>query len=150
MQIKLYKTQSKDCALNKVLTNELVINGEMKGEVLNILEPEITLEYKTIYNNYNYAYIPEYSRYYFISDVNKINHYTVMTFHHDALMNWRNEILDSEAQVTRTNPSKGSKYLKDNRISSTAQHFYETKKLGAGFTKQDNYMIIIASPKTSE
>ena len=142
MQIKLYKTESKDCVVDKAITNELTINGEMKGELLNILEPEITLEYNAAYNNYNYAYIPEFSRYYFITDINTINSYTIISFRHDPLMNWKSKIRASEAHVTRTNPAKGSKYLKDNRIVSTAQHFYQTKKLGAGFTKSDKFIIL--------
>ena len=142
MQIKFYRTESEDCRLAKSISNELIVNGNMKGEVLNILKPTVIFEYNARYNNYNYAYIPEFGRYYFISSVDKVNHYTVIEFDHDPLMNWSTEIKQSSAHVTRTNPAKGSKYLKDKRIVNTAQHFYQTKKLGTGFTKADKYIIL--------
>lgn len=150
MVIKLYKTTSEECRVHKALSSELVKTGEMKGEALDILHPTIMLEYNSVYNSYNYAYIPEFSRYYFVDDITVINHYTILTLRHDPLMNWESAIRQSKAQVTRTNKQQGSVYLKDNRIASTAEHFYTHKKLGNGFTPGEEYVLVLASPEGVE
>lgn len=66
-EIILYKTDSRNNVLNKGLTNELKLNGTLRENTV-ITNPVITVEISGAFD-YNYAYIADFGRYYFISKI---------------------------------------------------------------------------------
>lgn len=66
-EIILYKTDSRNNVLYKGLTNELKLNGTLRENTV-ITNPVITVEISGAFD-YNYAYIADFGRYYFISKI---------------------------------------------------------------------------------
>lgn len=141
MNITLYSTSSERNRVVKDLGNSLTITGNLK-QGLSIINPTIIIAYNNSVYNYNYVYIPEFRRYYFIENINIINNTLELSLHEDVLMSNSADILRSKATITRG--SSGSKYLNDVRIKNTAQHTLTHRRIGTGFTAQDEYIVVIA------
>lgn len=69
MTIRLYKTFDQKEKLNKTLTNEKTVTGTLKTK-MSIIKPSILLHNSNInFADYNYCYIVDFDRYYFIDDI---------------------------------------------------------------------------------
>lgn len=71
MTIKLYSTDSESNAMPKNLYNETELTGSMRDEV-DVLRPVVRVELAGGGIGYNYAYIPDFQRYYFIKDKTQV------------------------------------------------------------------------------
>ena len=91
MQIVFYKCNSEKNCLNKVLENEITLDGAIRGES-NVISPQIMVQMNPI--EYDYVYIPEWRRYYFITDIvcYRSNAF-VVKLSIDVLMSYKTEIL---------------------------------------------------------
>lgn len=104
MEIHLYQTEDPDTTINKDLDLISVIEIELK-DPNNVTSPSIILEeipdvdLKTI----NYAYLPEFMRYYFVRHLNvgPNNVYQLM-LECDVLETFKADILNSSAEITRS------------------------------------------------
>lgn len=98
MIIKLYNTNSDNNKLNKVLTNEIIIDIKLKNDT-DIIQPTIFLYSETLINS-NYCYIPEFNRYYYINSITtNSNKVFKLELEVDVLMSFKNDILNSYAYV---------------------------------------------------
>ncbi len=70
MNLTLYVNNSEKNKIGKNLTNDFPLSGTLR-DVTNIINPVILIELNEI-GNYNYCYIPNFSRYYFITDITVI------------------------------------------------------------------------------
>ena len=70
MQIKLYKNLSEVNTIGKTLTEESERTGTLK-EGCSVLSPSVVLTGENL-SGYNYAYIPQFSRYYFIKEITSV------------------------------------------------------------------------------
>lgn len=70
MNITLYVNKSEKNKIGKNLTNDLSISGTLR-DTTNIINPIILVELNEI-SNYNYCHIPNFNRYYFITDITVI------------------------------------------------------------------------------
>lgn len=70
MQIKLYKNLSEVNTIGKTLTEESVRTGTLK-EGCSVLSPSVVLTGENL-SGFNYAYIPQFSRYYFIKEITSV------------------------------------------------------------------------------
>ena len=101
MKLHLYSNKSEDIFLNKVLINERIIEGTMRDS-LNIMSPSIELNIDTDILKYNYAYIEELERYYYINDKTCIREgYWSITLDVDVLMSFKDSILKQKCFVVR-------------------------------------------------
>lgn len=101
MKIILYRTSDPNNKLNKTLNNDLTLEGYLISEC-SILRPVIEIEMTDVFN-YNYAYIEEFERYYFITDVVSVsNKIWKVSFHVDVLMTYNNDIGVLRAPILRT------------------------------------------------
>lgn len=91
MQIKLYKTNSPAVAISKSLTAELVFTDCTARAPVDLLRPEIILS-ATGLEGYNYMYIPELQRYYFIHPVMTRNGLFTLNARCDVLMSHATQI----------------------------------------------------------
>lgn len=67
MIIKLYKNTSENRQVDKVLVDEIELTGSIRDDNVDLLDPVITVKADEKYLLYNYAYIPDFERYYFFS-----------------------------------------------------------------------------------
>ena len=70
MNLTLYVNNSEKNKIGKNLTNDFPLSGTLR-DVTNIINPVILIELNEI-SNYNYCYIPDFNRYYFITDITVI------------------------------------------------------------------------------
>ena len=90
MRLYLYRTNDLNNVVDKTLTNETILNINLKRDT-DIMRPKIPLaksgsiDLKT----FNYAYIPDLNRYYFINVVESINNNVdVLYLEVDVLMSY--------------------------------------------------------------
>lgn len=104
MTIKLYKCLDRKNKLNKALQNEKVITGSLKNKV-SVINPTIILKRETNFNfsDYNYCYIEEFNRYYFIQNIN-INNLSLFEIElkEDVLMSFKSDINKMTVQINES------------------------------------------------
>lgn len=106
MLMKLYTTKTPNNTIGKVLENETEYNIKFKAQA-DRTKPVVVLMSETIID-FNYAYIPDFNRYYFIENIevtpNKIYNISLRC---DVLESFKNDILESSGFVNQqTTPNK--------------------------------------------
>ena len=102
MTIQLFNSTAELNVLNKstYLTQVGTLTGTLRAGC-NVADPQILVELTTL-PNFNYAYIPELNRYYFVRDIDNVNNKLwVIKFHVDVLMTYKTQILQLKAEVDR-------------------------------------------------
>ena len=119
MKLILYKTTDPRNKLNKTLTarKELIINLKRDEPKEN---PRIKLSNSNLTDNYNYAYIEVFNRYYFINSITKLNYsLTELELETDLLSTYKEIVLAStrlishaiqEGDYRLTNPKTSDNY----------------------------------------
>lgn len=103
MTIIFYKTLSKSNEINKVLQNGFTITGNFKTDT-DIIKPIIKVLNTTDFNifEYNYCYISELKRYYFIEDITILaDKLFFISLSLDVLYTYKNAILSSVGNISR-------------------------------------------------
>lgn len=90
MNIKFYSTSSENNRIGKTLYNETIVTGTFRDGV-NLQNPIIQLETNVL--NFNYCFIPDLNRYYFIDkiELTRKNLFTVY-LKLDVLETYKNQI----------------------------------------------------------
>lgn len=101
MQLILYTTESAENVINKTLANPLLMNINLRRG-MDISNPVLRLKFSGSMSQYNYAHIPEFNRYYFITDVESVNS-NIWSFRLsvDVIESFKSEILSSFARYNR-------------------------------------------------
>jgi len=106
MLMKLYTTKTPNNTIGKVLENETEYNIKFKSQA-DRTKPIVVLMSETMID-FNYAYIPDFNRYYFVENIevtpNKIYNISLRC---DVLESFKNDILESSGFVNQqTTPNK--------------------------------------------
>ncbi len=113
MDIQLLKTADTPNKLNKTFTEVATITVILKDDT-DIINPVIRLSPSYMSTDFNYVYIPDFGRYYFMNGkgvlIGKLVEYTLSI---DVLMSWRDSIKASTVIASRST-NKGNKLLPDN------------------------------------
>lgn len=98
--ISLYKNKSDSNVINKTLTNETPITG-ISRTAINLLQPVITVTNFNV-NQFNYCYVNELMRYYYITQsiINPDNTITI-NLRVDVLKTYEADILASKGLITK-------------------------------------------------
>jgi len=103
MELILYQTLDNENVINKDLILKYTINIKLKDNV-GIINPVITLNDKNTmdFNTCNYAYLPDFKRYYFIRSIENVSNYMWnLNLESDVLESFKNDILNSVVEVIR-------------------------------------------------
>lgn len=106
--ISLFKTASENNRVVKELTDEKQLSGELRNQT-SVLSPKIRIESEENIAGYNYCYIPEFGRYYYIVDITSIRtRVWEVSMRCDVLMSYKDEIKTITGVVVRqeSNPNK--------------------------------------------
>jgi hypothetical protein len=142
--VKFYKTSSKDKVVDKVLTNQVTMSAMQVKETLNISEPVLKVNYNAALSSYNYAYIPEYGRYYYFKsapDVT-IGHEMIISLKIDPRKTYATAIRNCTAHVIRSS-SNYDTMIPDNMIINKVNNKISQRKIGNGFTRANKYYVLI-------
>lgn len=115
MNIKLYYTNSENNQLDKSLTLVYNLTGTLRNES-NIVRPIILIEADSLGNS-NYAYIPAFNRYYFITEITSIRTgLWLLLLESDPLMSFKDAISRLEVILQESETVSVDNYLSDNRV----------------------------------
>lgn len=101
MTVILYSSNEEVKSFPKTLSNGAELVGNLRDEC-DIINPVISIVGMKPNDTFNYCYIPEFSRYYFITDKKVITTNVVeISLHEDVLQTWSQYILQQEGVVLR-------------------------------------------------
>lgn len=117
--IAFFKNKSEANVIRKKFDSALVKYGtQFYGQ--SITDPKIVI--KGDYTQYNYAYLPDFNRFYYITEQTVDNNdVTSITLSVDALESWKNEILECKAVIDRQEH-------KSNWFMQDGMYFAESRK----------------------
>lgn len=123
MKITLYQNVSERNQMDKTLTKVKDIDGKFKQST-NIMSPVLVLSYATL-PDFNYIYIEELARYYFVDSITSINEgLWQINCSEDVLETYGIGILNLTAYVTR-NENEYNDYIIDKYLIKTAKKLYD-------------------------
>ena len=133
MVIKLYKTSDDPKKVDKVLTDELSING-IAREPVNLVDPIIEIDGDNLaILGYNYAYIEDFNRYYFINPTADSYNLNTLSLHCDALKTAAPWLRQRSATLTRSEQWFNG-YLNDAEFNALAYRNIVVKNFPTGVT----------------
>lgn len=108
MKINMYYNSSEPKKIGKSLNNSVEFNGNLRDES-GIVNPVIMVKSKNP-SSYNYCYIPEFKRYYFINEMVSVrNGLWRLSLHCDVLESFKayymgiNCVIDKQESIEKTN-----------------------------------------------
>lgn len=144
MEVQFFYNVSDPRCINKTLIEGEIFEGQMRDEV-NIMNPVVMFDSDEILK-YNYAYIPEFQRYYSVDTVNiyRTGLYEV-SLTVDVLMSFRRDILNCVAVVDKQSmPENGDEYIDDGSLVTDNIMFTEVLEFDEGFNDSVEYILIVA------
>ena len=142
MNITFYHNNSDSRYSIKDLTELESTTGAFK-QPFNILDPVLQLSKAINPLEYNYVYIPEVSRYYFVASrpLYEAGYYNV-TLHSDVISNFRSQYINLGAIIARQE-SKYNAYLKDSKLPVLNKQDINTIAFPRGFNNTDELLMVV-------
>ena len=114
MKVILYSSSEEPGSFPKSLSNGSELVGNLRDEC-DIINPVINIVGMKPNDAFNYCHIPEFSRYYFITDKKVITTSVVeISLHEDVLQTWSKYILQQEGVVLRNEFEYDSMLIDEN------------------------------------
>lgn len=130
--------------IGKVITTGLTVNNVVLKRDTSISKPILHISTESDITGYNYMYIPQFNRYYFIDDkVSVGNNRWEILAHVDPLETFRDELLLQDVIVNKQS-TKGNKYLNDGSFISQVNEFNTSYNFPNGFNTSGTFILICA------
>lgn len=144
MEIKLYHNISDNRTIRKELVNEFSLTGTLRDSC-SLIEPIINIENNDVVR-FNYAYIPDFQRYYFIRKVTSLRKgIWTIELEVDPLMSFKGDILALQVVVDKqSNDSIGDEYIDDGSLVADNYTFKSIYNFNKGFNDRGEYILITA------
>lgn len=142
--IYLYQNLSENNRMDKNLNPPVTFQGSLK-ENTSVIDPVITIESPVnVVCLYNYLFIPDFNRYYFITNVIAITDtLTQINLHVDVLMSFK-DYIRSNLATTRRQENDWNLYLNDGSFRTYQYKTVGTYKFSNGFPKDNDLVMAIA------
>lgn len=143
MTIRLCINNSEKNKINKNLTSGITLSGTLRNES-NVVNPSIAIniDNPTIYN---YAYIPEFKRYYFITDFTSIRtSIWIINLKSDVLMSFQDSILSSRVLISNTESTGKSSYLSGSNWVNNCKSKTDILTFRNGLLNDGQFILITA------
>ena len=144
MEIKFYYNVSDNRCINKDLREGSTVNGHVKEDT-SIINPKFKIKSnKPII--YNYAYIEDFRRYYYVSNVTNVgNDIWLVEFDVDVLMSFRGDINNLNVVAVKQSSSDNSdEYIDDGSLVTNSKTFNRVYNFLEGFNETGEYILITA------
>lgn len=129
MVVQFYNTNDKENVINKTLVDQQEVQV-ISTTGIDIMNPHLYIHHSGEFN-FNYAYIPDYRRYYFIDSIfNRPNGIKDVGLRIDVLESWKEDILNGEGEIVRQehyNPYYPQGFQVDGR--KEVEVYYSDKEL---------------------
>ena len=148
MELNLFTCTAENERVNKTdyITNRFVMNGSLRDES-SVIDPVIMIEKNnpTLYN-YNYMYIPEFKRWYYINDIISIrNGLWEIHAHVDVLYTWGADIKRMSGVADKLEDIMNANvYFDDGSFIMDSRNDIEVKEFPNGLNENGSYILICA------
>lgn len=143
MEIQLCVNHSEKNKLNKVLTDTASYLGSLKSET-SITNPVVHL----VADNpvgYNYAYIPEFNRYYYIDDIVSVRTgLWRISMSVDVLESFKDSILGVKAILSDSEENGAENYLSGEVWRSKVKELTDIVAFPQGLSESGHFILITA------
>ena len=143
MDIILYTTGSEKERITKTLSNGLTLTGTLREES-SIINPSFIIQADNP-SSYNYCYISEFNRYYFITNITSIrNNLWRIDCVVDVLMSFASDILNLDVIVSDISDgeSPSETYYSGQQWSSTVKTSTSVINFPSGLLDDGEYILI--------
>lgn len=144
MEIKLFKTLSPRKKLVKELTDGITLTGTLRGQA-SVMSPSLQIQDIAVIG-YNYCYIPDFGRYYYINDINALRaNLFELSLGIDVLMTYAEAIRNNAAIIDKVQPQKGAMpYINDGSYVNTNKMYQTVINFSNGFNDAGEFILITA------
>ena len=144
MEIRLYNNISDNRTIRKKLLNEFSLTGTLRDSC-SLIEPVINIESSNVLR-FNYAYIPDFQRYYFVKEIiNLRKNIWTLELEVDPLMSFKGDILALQVVVDKqSSDNLGDEYIDDGSLVADSFTFKNVYNFSNGFNNSGEYILITA------
>lgn len=140
MTIDLYTMTSENERITKELGTATTVNGNLLEDT-SITDIVLEIEY-TPSTNFNYLYVTELNRYYYIKNITITSNQTMLlTCHCDVLMTYRDAILGHSAVIERQE-NRYNLYLDDSMYRAYQDKKIQFKKLSGAMPTPRCFLMV--------
>lgn len=146
MNIILYKMTSEEKRIGKNKTSPVTFSGALRHET-SILRPEILVEADETITGYNYMYIPDFGRYYFIDGdgVRSIRtNMWVVPGRVDVLESFKNQILQQPVILDLSETAGVNPYTKSPAWQTSVKEKTDIITFSNGLLDNGEFILITA------
>lgn len=143
MDITLCVTTSERERIVKSLSDSLSLTGALRGES-SVINPSFLIECENP-SGYNYCYIPDFGRYYFIDNIVSVRtNIWRIDCSVDVLMSYSTEILNLEVIVSDLSlgESEASTYMQGEQWQTTVKTKTDVIEFPSGLLDNGEYILI--------
>lgn len=142
--LKLYNNTSEKNTINKSLINEISLEGNLRGQC-TIKNPVIDIVSNGNAPTYNYAFIPEFNRYYFIDNITSVRTgLWSISMTCDVLMSFKTDILNSYAIINHTQENEITQYMSSDIWKTLVKDKTDIINFPNGLLETGEYILITA------
>ena len=142
MEIILYNNKSEKNKIGKDITLVATLTGSIK-EPSSLIRPQIVIEYSDP-TAFNYVYISEFGRYYYVSDVTILNTNILMiSLVVDVLESFKTSILSQHVIIDK-NQNVFSNYLPDSNLLTLVKTKTDIVNFPSGLLDSGQFILITA------
>lgn len=143
MTIKIYHNYSDNHHVDKSIEELDTLEGTLRDSC-SVLDPNIAIEWPGNLSQVNYIYIPEFGRYYFITDVISIRkNLWSLSCHVDVLMTYRDSIRKCYGIVARQEKLYNL-YLNDDEFLVDSPRMFTNIEFPRKLSPADNFVLTLA------
>ena len=144
MQLKLYKNLSEKARIGKTLVEEIDMTGVLHGES-SVIDPTILINATQSIAEYNYMYINEFKRFYFINNIVAVrNGLFRVEAHVDVLESFEAPIKALNVIIDKQEKASFNKYLDSGDWVTTCKQFTNVLSFPNGFNENGEYILLVA------
>ena len=148
MTIELYRSMSPANFVSKTIQLVDTLNGSLRKSA-SVVDPIVTIARESPIG-FNYARIPEFDRYYFITGIaTQTTGIVTVSMHVDVLMTYGADIRAARAIVTR-NEFQWNLYLDDGSFKSYQNTNHKLIPFPSGFSDINDFSFVLALAGNSE
>ena len=146
MEITLYTNESEKNKLEKTITNSILLEGNLRDES-SIINPIILIRSnkEDIPYMYNYAYIPAFGRYYFITDIESVRTgIWRVSMHVDVLMSYKEQIKNLNVIINNSEETGANNYLSGDQWITNVKNTTNIVNFPNGLNDNGEFILITA------
>ena len=141
-EIQCFWNKSDNNVVNKSIEAVVQLTGTFRNES-EVVDPVILMDIDNP-NKFNYLYIPEFKRYYYVKDrVSVRNNIVEVSAHCDVLMTYKAQFLNLPAVISR-NTHDYNVYLPDDQFSAMGYERVQIRKFPNSLTADKQLVFVCA------